>query len=319
MNFRYSFVIPVYNRPEEVEDLLRSLTQLEEGEPFEVVLVEDGSENTSEAVVASYKQVLDIQYFLTENQGAGKSRNLGMQKACGNYFLILDSDCLVPSGYLTAVHSQLTTLPTDAFGGPDAAHRDFSVVQKAINFAMTSFLTTGGVRGKKNAVGKFQPRSFNMGISKRAFEETGGFSDQKIGEDIDLTFRLWAKGFQTQFIEKAFVYHKRRSTYKQFLLQTYAFGSTRPFLNQKYPGTAKLTYWFPSLFCLGFLGAVFLAFKGFEFFVYIYVSYFVLLFVQGSLQYKSLRVGLQCVLATTVQFAGYGFGFLKKVFWTLKS
>ncbi|MEI6865835.1 glycosyltransferase [Flavicella sp.] len=314
MKLQYSIIIPVYNRPNEVDELLESLTQLNGELSFEVVIVEDGSPNTCENIVRKYMTSLDIKYFSTENQGAGKSRNYGMQKAIGNYFIIIDSDCLIPKGYLVAVEKQLQLTYTDAFGGPDAAHESFTTIQKAINYSMTSLLTTGGIRGKKKSVGKFQPRSFNLGISKVAFEKTQGFSDLKIGEDIDLTFRLWEFGFETQLIEDAFVYHKRRVNFKQFYKQTNAFGKARPFLNNKYPGTAKITYWFPSLFLLGWvislMGLFFNFFQG----IYLYAFYFSTLGLHAAIENKSIKVGVLAILSTNVQFYGYGSGFLISYF-----
>ncbi|MGB1043050.1 MAG: glycosyltransferase, partial [Tenacibaculum sp.] len=252
MNLSFSIIVPVYNRPQEIEELLESLTKQDFKKAYEVIIIEDGSQDSSEKIVNSYQDKLNLKYFYKDNSGAGASRNYGMQRATGNYFIILDSDVIVPSNYLSAVNKALTENYTDAFGGPDAAHESFTNLQKAINYSMTSVLTTGGIRGKKNGVGKFQPRSFNLGMSKKAFDKTNGFSRMKTGEDIDLTFRLWENGFDTQLIEKAFVYHKRRSTLKQFFKQTFSFGTARPVLNKKYPKTAKITYWFPSLFILGF-------------------------------------------------------------------
>jgi len=314
MNLQYSIIIPVYNRPDEVQELLESLTKMKGNFPFEVVIVEDGSPNTSEKIIDAYKDKLTLKYYLTENQGAGKSRNYGMKQATGNYFIIFDSDCLIPEGYLMAVDCQLKKHYTDAFGGPDAAHESFTDVQKAINYAMTSLMTTGGIRGKKKAVGKFQPRSFNLGISKKAFEKSEGFSDLKIGEDIDLTFRLWKEGFETQLIDAAYVYHKRRADFAQFYRQTNAFGKARPFLNKRFPGTAKITYWLPSLFFIGFiislLGTAFEIYLG----VLFYAFYFMVLAIHAMIKERSLRVGVLSVIATCVQFYGYGTGFLTTYF-----
>ena len=310
MNLQYSFIIPVYNRPDEVNELLDSLLIMEGGISFEVVIVEDGSSNTCEHILEKYQKVLNIRYFFTENRGAGKSRNFGMQQASGNYFLILDSDCLVPKDYLIHVNSQLKSNFTDAFGGPDAAHESFTSVQKAINYAMTSVFTTGGIRGKKKAIGKFQPRSFNFGLSKKAFEKTKGFSDLKIGEDIDLTFRLWETGFETQLIDAAFVYHKRRANFRQFFKQTNNFGKARPILNKRYPGTAKITYWFPSVFLVGFVLACLFFTANSMILMYAYASYFSILLIDATLNNKSLKVGLLSMIATAVQFYGYGTGFL---------
>jgi len=209
------------------------------------------------------------------------------------------------------VDKLLTENFSDAYGGADAAHESFTTIQKAINYSMTSFFTTGGIRGSKKAADKFQPRSFNLGISKQAFEVTGGFDKMKIGEDIDLTFRLWDNNFETQFIENAFVYHKRRTTFQQFFRQTFAFGKARPFLNRKYPETSKITYWFPSVFSVGFLVSLLLSIFGLQFFVGFYIAYFVIIFVDSLLKNKSIKVAFFSVLTTLVQFSGYGSGFIK--------
>ena len=314
MEFQFSIIIPVYNRPQEIDELLQSLTKQTYIKKFEVVVVEDGSENISKEIVQTYSKDLNIQYYLKNNTGAGASRNYGMQHATGNYFIIFDSDCIIPPNYLVEVENVLTEKYTDAFGGADAAHESFTTIQKAINYSMTSFFTTGGIRGNKKAVDKFQPRSFNLGISKKAFEITNGFSKMKIGEDIDLTFRLWDNNFETQFIEKAFVYHKRRSTFKQFFKQTFAFGNGRPFLNKKYPGTAKITYWFPTLFSLFLLISISLVFFGFQLFAIFFVTYFAIIFLDSLVKNKSMTVAFVSIITTLIQFFGYGFGFIKGLF-----
>jgi len=314
VEFQFSIIIPVYNRPQEIDELLQSLTKQTYIKKFEVVVVEDGSENISKEIVQTYSKDLNIQYYLKNNTGAGASRNYGMQHATGNYFIIFDSDCIIPPNYLVEVENALTEKYTDAFGGADAAHESFTTIQKAINYSMTSFFTTGGIRGNKKAVDKFQPRSFNLGISKKAFEITNGFSKMKIGEDIDLTFRLWDNNFETQFIEKAFVYHKRRSTFKQFFKQTFAFGNGRPFLNKKYPGTAKITYWFPTLFSLFLLISISLVFFGFQLFAIFFVTYFAIIFLDSLVKNKSMTVAFVSIITTLIQFFGYGFGFIKGLF-----
>ncbi|GFD76327.1 Glycosyltransferase, GT2 family [Tenacibaculum mesophilum] len=311
MTISFSIIIPVYNRPQEIDELLGSLTKQELKDDFEVLVIEDGSENSSEEVVNKYTSQLNLKYFSKGNSGAGASRNYGMKRASGSYFIILDSDVIVPPQYLSEVKKALEESYTDAFGGPDAAHPNFTALQKAINYSMTSVLTTGGIRGKKKSVGKFQPRSFNLGLSKVAFEKTNGFSKMKAGEDIDLTFRLWENGFETQLIEKAFVYHKRRSTIKQFFKQTFAFGTARPILNKKYPETAKLTYWFPSLFIIGIDIAIIAAFFGYWQLLTFYGFYFTCTFLDSLFQNKNLQVALLSMVTTITQFYGYGLGFLE--------
>lgn len=314
MKLKFSIIVPVYNRPEEIHELLKSLVKQEFKDSFEVIVIEDGSQDSSESIVSSYKDKLSIQYFYKDNSGAGASRNFGMERANGNYFIILDSDVIVPPQYLLEVQKSLQENYTDAFGGPDAAHESFTPLQKAINYSMTSVLTTGGIRGKKKGVGKFQPRSFNLGISKEAFEKTTGFSMMKAGEDIDLTFRLWENEFKTQLIEKAFVYHKRRSTLKQFFKQTFAFGTARPILNRKYPKTAKITYWFPSLFIIGFDTSIILSFFGYWQFLVFYSFYFLFIFIDSLSQNKNSKVAFLSIITTFTQFYGYGLGFLESKF-----
>ncbi|MCD8407645.1 glycosyltransferase [Tenacibaculum dicentrarchi] len=315
---KFSIIVPVYNRPKEIEELVESLTKQDFQEnlkdAFEVIIIEDGSEKSSEEIVKSYKNRLNIRYFYKENSGAGASRNFGMQRASGTYFIILDSDVILPTQYLSEVKKGLKQQYTDAFGGADAAHSSFTDLQKAINYSMTSVLTTGGIRGKKKGIGKFQPRSFNLGISKKAFIKTTGFSRMKAGEDIDLTFRLWENDFETQLIEKAFVYHKRRSTIKQFFKQTFAFGTARPILNAKYPESAKLTYWFPSVFIIGFLVSLLLLSFGYWQFFILYLCYFTAIFIDAYRQNKSVNIAAKSKLTTLVQFTGYGLGFLKSIF-----
>lgn len=298
-----------------MDELLESLTQQDFSDNFEVLVIEDGSTDKCESIIEKYKSQLNLAYYFKENSGAGASRNFGMEKATGNYFIILDSDVILPKQYLSEVFKTLNNNFTDAFGGPDAAHENFTAMQKAINYSMTSVLTTGGIRGKKNAVGKFQPRSFNLGLSKTAFEKTNGFADLNVGEDIDLTFRLWKNGFKTQLIDKAFVYHKRRSTIKQFFKQTFAFGTARPQLNKRYPETAKITYWFPSLFIIGFDLSIIMLIFGYHRFILLYVFYFSLISVDSFIRnYLNPWVGFLSIITTFTQHLGYGLGFLESKF-----
>lgn len=307
----FSIIVPVYNRPQEIDELLQSITKLDSSEALEIVIVEDGSQITCRHVIDAYSPRLSISYYYKENSGPGASRNHGMQQAKGDYFIILDSDVVLPKEYMSIVSEKLQEYYTDAFGGPDAAHPDFTPLQKAINYTMTSFLTTGGIRGKKKGLGKFQPRSFNMGISREAFEKTNGFSDMRAGEDIDLTFRIWETGFETQLIEEAFVYHKRRNSIASFYKQTFAFGTARPLLNKKYPNTKKLTYWFPSLFSIGFDLAILLLIFGYWYLAVFFVLYLMAVFSDSCIENKSIRVGILSVITALTQFFGYGLGFLE--------
>lgn len=311
MHLQFSFIIPVYNRPDEIQELLQSFVALKSTETFEIVIVEDGSTIPSKDIIDLYKDKLNISYFFKKNTGPGDSRNFGMAHAKGDYFIILDSDCILPENYLESVVKSLNENYVDCFGGPDAAHKSFSNIQKAINFSMTSFITTGGIRGGNENIDKFQPRSFNMGISKEAFVASGGFGHIHPGEDPDLSIRLWDLGFKTKLIPEAFVYHKRRISWKKFYKQVYKFGLVRPILNAWHPKTKKITYWFPTVFCLGFLVACILYLLQIKFFIQMYLLYFIVVFVLALITTKSIIVALYAIPAIVVQFFGYGFGFLK--------
>ena len=306
----FSFIIPVYNRPDEIDELLESLSKLKTEFIFEVVVVEDGSTIPCEHIIEKYNSKLSISYYFKANSGPGDSRNYGMRVAKGDYFIILDSDCIIPEDYLQHVTTSLQRDYVDCFGGPDAALDTFSDVQKAINFTMTSFLTTGGIRGGSEKVDKFQPRSFNMGLSKKAFGASNGFGNIHPGEDPDLSIRLWNLGFRTKLIKEAFVYHKRRISWKKFQLQVNKFGKARPILNSWYPEYSKITFWFPSLFLLGFIVSVLLTFVKFPYFLGLYVFYFALLFCSSLFMNKSFKIATYSMYAAIIQFYGYGKGFL---------
>ncbi len=249
------------------------------------------------------------------NSGPGLTRNYGMNHAKGDYFIILDSDCILPKTYLEEVNNALETHFTDIYGGADAAHSSFTPIQKAINFSMTSLLTTGGIRGSEKVKTKFQPRSFNMGLSRKAFQVTKGFSTQRFGEDIELTFRLWNANFESQFIERAFVFHKRRTTWRNFFKQVFNFGAARPILNRLYPETAKITYWFPTIFIVGLIVSIlFIAVIGFKWFLLCYGLYFICILLVSFFKNKSLKVAILSMYATFLQFCGYGIGFLRSFF-----
>lgn len=314
MQLLFSFIIPVYNRPNEILELLESFLIQEPPIEYEIVIVEDGSTITSKQVVDNFKSQLNISYYYKQNSGPGDSRNFGMQKAKGNYFIILDSDCILPKDYVIELEKNLKAKYVDCFGGPDAAHHSFTNLQKAINFSMTSFITTGGIRGNKNSVNKFQPRSFNMGISKKAFNATQGFGRIHPGEDPDLSIRLWNLGFDTAFFETVYVYHKRRISWSKFYTQVKKFGMVRPILNTWHPSTKKITYWFPIAFVLAFILSVLAAFFNLMLPIYLILGYYILAFIVALIETKNIIVAFQSLIAITIQFFGYGIGFLKSTF-----
>jgi len=310
----FSLIIPVYNRPDEVDELLESLSKLDYNEKFEIVIVEDGSSVKCEEVIHKYNNKLTISYYYKENSGPGDSRNYGMKMANGDYFIIFDSDCIIPKEYLTEVSNALKKSYVDCFGGPDKALSSFSDIQKAINFAMTSFITTGGIRGGSEKIDKFQPRSFNMGLSRKAFETSNGFGNIHPGEDPDLSFRLWNLGFETKLFPKAYVYHKRRIDWDKFSIQVNKFGKARPILNSWYPQYTKLTFFFPSVFIIGLLAGLVLLIFNYDLLLQLYFIYFLLVFLISTYQNKSLKIGYLSAIAVWKQFYGYGTGFLESFF-----
>ena len=314
VELHFSFIIPVYNRPQEIKELLDSLTLLDGS--FEVVIVEDGSQITCKDVVDDFSKKLNISYYFKENSGPGDSRNFGMNKAKGNYYIILDSDVIVPDNYLKTISKALSENYLDCYGSGDKALESFSSVQKAIDYTMTSILTTGGIRGgKQSKISRsYEPRSFNMGISKAAFLDSGGFGRIHPGEDPDLSIRLRKLKFKVGFIHGAHVYHKRRTDFKKFSQQVYKFGLARPILISRYPETSKLTYWFPFVYSVGLLlGFILISFK-LDFILYFYALYNFLIFVDSLVDYKNLKIALFTVLSTNIQFVSYGVGFIFSYF-----
>lgn len=310
---RVSLVVPVYNRPDETDALLASIAaQKDHRLDYRVIIVEDGSAVTSQQVCEKWAERLPVQYFYTENSGPGDSRNYGMERAEGDYFVILDSDVLLPEHYFATLERILSRdkVP-DAFAGPDRAHASFTHVQKAINYAMTSFLTTGGLRGgsKANLSGRRQLRSFNMVISARVFRIAGGFAHQRVGEDIEYTQRLWRNDLVTAWYPELYVYHKRRDTLGQFFRQTMAFGRARPILNRMFPGTARLTYMFPSFF-LVFMVVSLLSGLFYPVVLLPLAVYLAAVLLSSWAVNRSFSVAVLSVAAAVVQFTGYGWGFI---------
>jgi glycosyltransferase involved in cell wall biosynthesis len=311
-DLRFSIIVPVFNRPDEVDELLKSLSAQTDSD-FEVLIVEDGSKIRCEDVCQRYSDQLNLKYIYKENTGPGPSRNFGMEKASGNYFIIFDSDCLIPPHYIETVRASLSKNYVASFGGPDAAHDSFSDTQKSINYAMTSFLTTGGIRGGSEKTGKFQPRSFNMGISKDVYEHVGGYGKIHPGEDPDLTFRIWEAGYETALIKNAFVYHKRRIDFSKFSKQVYKFGVVRVILNHWHEGTGKITYWFPTVFSIGFTFNL-LMYPFFPLLTWLNGLYAAMLLLDALVKTKNLNIAAGAVAAAFIQFYSYGWGFLKSQF-----
>ena len=306
---KYSFIIPVYNRPDEVDELLQSMTH-QTLTDFEVIVVEDGSARDCKDVCARYAGKLDLHYYMKENSGPGQSRNYGAERARGEYLIILDSDVVLPEGYLQSVDDELRTLPADAFGGPDCAHPSFTPTQKAISYSMTSFFTTGGIRGGKKKMDKFYPRSFNMGIRRDVYMALGGFSRMRFGEDIDFSIRIFKAGHACRLFPGAWVWHKRRTDFRKFFRQVYNSGIARINLYKKYPESLKIVHLMPAAFTAGTALLVVLAAVMYQpLWLAPIVLYALMILADSSIHNRSLRIGLLSVAAAFVQLTGYGLGF----------
>jgi glycosyltransferase involved in cell wall biosynthesis len=307
-----SLVVPVFNRPDEVRELLQSLC-LQDDHNFEVVIVEDGSRIPCDAIIREFDSQLSVAYYSKPNSGPGQSRNYGAERSSGEWIIFLDSDCIIPPHYITTVKLYLRKHSIDAFGGPDRAHESFTDIQKAINYSMTSMLTTGGIRGGAERMEKFHPRSFNMGITREVFLKTGGFSIMRFGEDIDMSIRIMEEGFRTALIKDAFVYHKRRTTFRQFFKQVHNSGIARINLYKRHPQTLKLVHFLPSAFVvftvLSLVAAVLIDYRliaGFLFWI-------LLVGIDAILRTQSLRIGLLSVISSLIQLCSYGLGFIRGV------
>ena len=306
---KYSFIVPVYKRPDEVDELLESL----EGQTlkdFEVVVVEDGSDKPCKDVCDRHADVLDIHYYIKPNSGPGQSRNYGAERAGGEYLIVLDSDVVLPEGYLAAVDKELQDAPADAFGGPDRAHPSFTDTQKAISYSMTSFYTTGGIRGGDKKLDKFYPRSFNMGIRRETYMSLGGFSRMRFGEDIDFSIRIFKAGFRCRLFPEAWVWHKRRTDFRKFWRQVYNSGIARINLYKKYPESLKIVHLLPMVFTVGVAYLLLLAAIGFLWALLPLALYAAAIFLDSSTVNRSLVVGALSVVSAFVQLLGYGCGFI---------
>ena len=322
---KYSIIVPVYNRPDEVDELLQSLCE-QTVKDFEVIIVEDGSINPCKDVCSKYAGILSLHYYAKENSGPGQSRNYGAERANGKYVIILDSDVVLPSGYLQAIEEELAQQPCEAFGGPDAAHPDFTPVQKAISYSMTSFFTTGGIRGGKAKLDKFYPRSYNMGIRHDVYLELGGFSKMRFGEDIDFSYRIVEAGYKPRLFPDAWVWHKRRTDFRKFFRQVYNSGIARINLEKRHPGTMKLVHLLPTVFTVGVIALILISAVGRALMHYVdhdqfywmcfapwipILFYSLLICFDSSIKNKSLKVGILSIPAAFVQLMGYGLGFIE--------
>jgi len=309
----FSIIIPLYNRPQEIKELLETLT-LQTYKDFEVLVIEDGSVDDSADVVNGFSTQLNLRYFVKENEGQGFTRNFGFERAEGDYFIIFDSDCLIPEDYLQVVRDSLNTSYLDAYGGPDDAHHSFTPTQKAISYAMTSPFTTGGTRGHKKGIGQFHPRSFNMGISRQVWEKAGGFIITRSGEDIEYSIRIHSMGFKIGLIPEAKVYHKRRTDFLQFYKQLHFFGRARINVYKFFPGELKLVHFFPAAFTLFVLFSLIVNLPGWAiapFCNYLLAVYILLIFFHTWLKNRSIKIAFLSVIASFTLLVAYGLGFMQ--------
>jgi glycosyltransferase involved in cell wall biosynthesis len=315
----FSIIIPLYNRPQEIKELLESLT-LQTYKQFEVLVIEDGSVKDAKDIVATFNGRLDVHYYFKSNEGQGFSRNFGFERAKGNYFIIFDSDCLIPENYLEVVNNRLNTDYLDAYGGPDDAHPSFTDMQKAISYSMTSPFTTGGIRGNKKGIGQFHPRSFNMGVSRQVWEKAGGFIITRLGEDIEYSIRIHSLGFKIGLIPEAKVYHKRRTSYLQFYKQLHFFGRARINISKFFPAELKLVHFFPAVFTLGVFFTIIANLFRWPIAVvgnFVLALFVLLIFFHSWYQNKSLKVAFLSIGAAFIQLTAYGLGFMQD-FWKRK-
>ena len=306
-----SIVVAIFNRKDELFELLNSLIA-QTDKDFEVIIVDDGSFVDLLPTVETFKEMLNIQYFKKANSGPGLSRNYGANRAKNDWLVFVDSDVIVEKDYIENIKKNLEKTDCAAFGGADKAHKGFNILQKAISYSMTSVFTTGGIRGSKKAVTRFQPRSFNMGVNKEIFLKIGGFSEMRIGEDPDLSMTIWEKGYKTAFFDDIGVYHKRRTDLGKFSKQVYQFGCARPILNQRHPDYVKPTFWFPTLFLLGYVAGIleyFLLQKGFV--LACYGFYTLVIFLHALYLTKNIAIAAQAIITTYIQMFSYGYGFLE--------
>ena len=312
----FSIIIPLYNRPQEIDELLHTLTR-QTYTQFEVLVIEDGSVNDAKDIVNKYAHDLDIQYYFKANEGQGFTRNYGFARAKGDYFVIFDSDCLIPEDYLEIVKNYLLEHKLDAYGGPDAAHDTFTPVQKAISYAMTSPFTTGGIRGNKKHIGQFHPRSFNMGVSREVWETVGGFILTRLGEDIEYSIRIHEHGFKIGLIPAARVFHKRRTSFGQFYKQLHFFGRARINIYLHFPSELKLVHFFPAVFTIGILFTLLLHLISLPL-AYIcdagILVYFLMIFGHSWIVNRSLKVAFLSIIASFIQLFAYGLGFIQDFF-----
>jgi len=317
---KFSIIIPSFNRVDEITALLVSMEELRfPRSQFELIIADDGSTDETLHFIKSYSSASGLNLILVSqsNQGPGAARNLGVAAASGDFFIFIDSDVTVPGHWLEEISKQLQLEGGQAFGGPDTYRDDFPALLKAINHSMNSFLTTGGLRGKKGkSLARYYPRSFNMGLSRALWEKTGGFSKLRHGQDIEFSHRLHQAGAKILFIPKAFVFHKRRTSLKKFFKQVFNWGVARINLYKMNPSMLEPLHALPAVASAGYLllslmaffhpvlKQIWLVFSAFGLLLLLFSS------AQALRQYRSIAVALYVPLVIPIQIFGYGIGFI---------
>ena len=316
----YSIIIPSFNRADELSELLKSFEQLDfPKDAYEVIIADDGSTDTTAELVKKFqdKKSFTLTYCSQQNKGLGAARNLGMENAAGDFFVFVDSDVTVPPHWLNEIDLGLSREKADAFGGPDTYLDSFPALLKAINYSMTSFITTGGLRGKKGRkLAKFYPRSFNMGLSRKLQEKIGGFGNLRHGQDIEYSSRIIRSGAKVFFAEKAFVFHKRRTNLRRFLRQVFNWGIARINLYQIDPSMFEPLHAAPAAALILVLtvsaAAVFSPLFFWLFKIGLVSGLLVLLFsmADAAIKYKQLKPSFYLPLVIPIQVFAYGAGFI---------
>ncbi|MCB0667346.1 MAG: glycosyltransferase [Saprospiraceae bacterium] len=315
---RYSIIVAVYNRVDEVRELLASAEALVfDRSGFEFLFVDDGSTDGFREMIENYQSAsgLQVSAIYQANQGPGAARNHGMEEAAGRYFIFLDSDCMVPPHWISAIDEAIEQSGYDAFGGPDTFHPSFSPLLKAINYSMTSFLGTGGTRGSKKSIGKFYPRSFNMGVSRQIFEKIGGMNKLRHGQDMDFSARIYAAGYKVGLITDAYVFHKRRTSIWKFFKQIFNWGVARINLGRLHPSLLKPVHFLPSLILTGLIILLIISLLTGIWWIWWVVGLGYALvcltaFVQAFSQYRELKTAFLSIITLNIQVFAYGMGLL---------
>ncbi len=313
-----SVITPSYNRASELEHLMRSISaQSIDHNLFELIISDDGSTDDTEALINSWqeKASFSIKYISQENKGPGAARNHGLEKSIGELILFIDSDCEAHPKWIETIVDEYHKSEFDACGGPDGGKKDFTLLQKAIDYSMTSFFTTGGMRGhSEKMISKFYPRTHNMGVKRDKYEAVGGFGNLRHGQDIEFSHRIRTSGGKIRFIKNALVYHRRRTSLRQFIKQVFNWGVARINLGKIDTAMLEPVHFLPSLSILLSLFIILIIYQldwGISEIFLLFFSPLSIICLLGALNKKDLRVFPILLLVIPIQIFGYGLGFLQ--------